>query len=340
MRKSLQSLFLTGVIAVVFLLSPHSNYAQREYYWDNPAIPYIEDRGFSLGVTLGQSDLWGDVGTQSVMDHYLNNNYTSDILGNLRAMGGFFVRYTHVPGISFRLGVNYGTVYATDKWNEEKALKAEHIGEDPYQRYIRNLDAHTNIWEGQFLFEFSPLRLSNWEFGRVAKMRFQPYLLMGVSGFHFNPKGTLLDLKTGNETLVDLHPMRTEGQGFVAPGYEFPEPYSRWSYAAVGGIGFKVDIGRALCLGLEYQLRYTFTDYLDDVSGRYIDPQHFDIGYMNEFGRNELVKNMADRSREILPGYRHAGGEFRGDPNNKDMFSTLSLMFFWKIDKMVLPWWK
>src|SRR5690606_37847510 len=115
-----QSLLLTGVIGVVFLLSSHSSSAQREYYWDNPAIPYIEDRGFSLGVTLGQSDLWGDVGTKSVMDHYLNNNYTGDILGNIRGMGGFFVRYTHVPGISFRAGVNYGTVFATDKWNEEK----------------------------------------------------------------------------------------------------------------------------------------------------------------------------------------------------------------------------
>jgi len=134
--------------------------------------------------------------------------------------------------------------------------------------------------------------------------------------------------------------LHTEGESFDAPGYTLPENYSLWSYAAVGGIGFRFDIGRGLGLGLEYQLRYTFTDYLDDVSGTYIDPMLFDIAFLNQHGKNKLAQKMADRSKEVVPGYQHQAGEYRGDPNNNDMFSSISLMFYWKIDKRVLRWWK
>src|SRR5690554_3162989 len=214
MRKQLLSIFLTGMITFGGFSQLSSTHAQRQYDWGNPEIPYVEQRGFSLGVNFGSTDLWGDVGTKSVIDHYINNNYYDDILGNMRAMGGIFARYTHIPGISFRLGINYGQLYATDKWNEEKAFKAKTIADDAYQRYMRNLDVSTNIWEGNFLFEFSPFRISNWEFGRLTNSKVQPYILLGVSGFHFNPQGTFLDLESGRETLVDLQPLHTEGQGF------------------------------------------------------------------------------------------------------------------------------
>lgn len=339
MRKSLQSFFLAGLMTVGCTMLFSTSNAQHEYDWGNPDIPYIEQRGFSLGVNFGQSDLWGDVGTKSILNHYINDVYTNDIMKNMRFMGGFFVRYTHVPGISFRLGVNYGALYATDQWNREKAMDAKTIKDDAFQRYVRNLDASTNIWEGNFLFEFSPLRVSNWEFGSLAKSRVQPYLLVGFAGFHFNPKGTLKNLKTNNEEWVELQPLHTEGQNFTAPGYTFPQNYSLWSYAAIGGIGVKFDIGRGLGLGLEYQLRYTFTDYLDDVSGSYIDPQLMDIGYMESPGKSDLAKRLADRSSEIIPGYKHQPGEMRGDPSNNDMYSTVSVMFYWKIKKRDHPWW-
>lgn len=340
MRISLQSIFFTGLLAAGSLFSQTMATAQMKYDWGNPDIPYVDQRGFSIGFNFGSSDLWGDVGTKSFVDHYLNNNYTSDVFHNMRFMGGVFARYTYVPGVSFRLGVNYGSLYATDKWNEEKAMKAKTVEDDAFQRYVRNLDVYNNIWEGNLLLEFSPFQISNWEFGKSAKWRCQPYLLAGVSAFHFNPQGTYVNLKTGQETKIDLQPLHTEGEGFQAPGYTFPKNYSLWSYAAIGGIGFRFDIGRGLGLGLEYQLRYTFTDYLDDASGKYIDPMIHDIAYLNENGKNLIARKMADRSNEVIPGYHHQEGEYRGDPNNKDMFSTISIMFYWKIDKRALPWWK
>lgn len=340
MRKSLQSIFIAGLMTVgLATIHTRSNAQQHEYDFGNPDIPYIEQRGFSLGLNFGQTDLWGDVGTKSVLDHYNNSVYKDDVFKNMRFMGGLFVRYTYVPGISFRLGLNYGSLYATDQWNQEKALKAKTIADDAYQRYVRNLDVKSNIWESNLLMEFSPLRISNWEFGKLSKMRFQPYLLAGISGFYFNPRGTFKDFETGRETEVDLKPLHTEGQNFQAPGTTFPKNYSNFSWAAVGGIGFKFDIGKGLGLGLEYQLRFTFTDHLDDVSGTYVDPLNFDIAYLNQPGKANLATKMADRSGEIIPGYKHQPGELRGDPNNKDKFSSISVMFFWKIKKRASPWW-
>lgn len=339
MWKSLQGTLLTGIITAGLLSYSPSSFGQKDFDWINPNIPYVEQRGFSLGVNFGQTDIWGDVGTKSVLDHYVNDNYYTDLSKNLRFMGGMFVRYTYVPGVSFRLGVNYGKLYATDEWNEQKAMDAEFISDDSYQRYMRNLDIKTNIWESNLMVEISPFRLSNWEFGRMTQARFQPYILLGVSGFYYNPRGTYKDLTTGLEKEVDLKPLRTEGQGFTAPGYTFPEVYSNFSYAALGGLGFKIDIGKGLALGLEYQLRYTFTDYLDDVSGAYVDPLLIDIAYLGNPTKTEAVHHMADRTGEVNPGFQHSGGEMRGNPNNKDMFSSVSVMFFWKINKRASPWW-
>ena len=351
MRKSLQSIFITGLmtVGITFLAGNQMNAQEKyekdkwknshQYDWGNPDIPYVETRSWSIGFNLGETDLMGDVGTKSPLGKYTNNVFTKDILGNSRFMGGMFLRYTWIPGLSFRWGINYGSLYATDEWNKEKALKAEYVSDDAYQRYVRNLDIKTNIWETNLLVEFSPFRIKNWEFGNLNKSRFQPYLLAGVTGFYFNPRGTYKDLETGISKTVDLQPLRTEGEGFNAPGKVFPKSYSLFSYGAILGIGVKWDIGRALGLGLEYQLRYTFTDNLDDVSGSYIDPLDHQVAFLSDPKKAVLSNKMSDRSDEIISGYQHKPGELRGDPSNKDMYSTLSIIFYWKIKKRQSPWW-
>jgi hypothetical protein len=48
---------------------------------------------------------------------------------------------------------------------------------------------------------------------------------------------------------------------------------------------------------------------------------------------------MSDRSSEIIAGYKNTPGTLRGNPDNKDMYSTVSIMFYWKIKKRNSPWW-
>lgn len=329
-----------GLLASLSLFSVSKVNAQTEkqvkrHAWLQPDIKYVDKRTFSLGVTYGMTDLWADVGTKSAFDHYGNSDYWN----NVKGMGGIFAKYTHIPGLAVRLGVSNGTLYANDKWNEDPATRADNYYDDPVQRYYRNLDVKTNVWEGTFMFEISPLQLfGNWEFGRMANMRFQPYILAGIGGMYFNPRGTYIkDFETGQKEWIDLRPLNTEGQNFDKPGY--PEAYSRYAMIIPAGVGFRVDIGRQLSVGLEYVMRYTMTDHLDDVSGKYVDPRRFDIAYLNEGAKSERAKRMADRSSELVPGSVHAEGTFRGDPSTKDLYSTISVNFYWRLFKKASPWW-
>ena len=97
---------------------------------------------------------------------------------------------------------------------------------------------------------------------RVA-MPFSPYANVGIAGFHFNPRTFF------RGEWYDLQPIGTEGQGINE--LDFREPYSLYEFAIPFGIGVKWAFSERWNLGLEYAARWTFTDYLDDVSRTYVD---------------------------------------------------------------------
>lgn len=336
MRNLLRRTINIGVLATGLLWVNSASAQKTKRDWLQPDIKYIDQRGFSLGINLGMSDMWADVGTKSPIDHYGNSDYWK----NVKMMGGIYGRYTHLPGLSFRLSIANGTLYANDVWNKSGAQGAASFSDDYVQRYYRNLDVKTTVWESSLMVEISPMELfTNWEYSRMAHSRFQPYLMVGVGGMYFNPRGSYTkNYETDYKEWVDLRPLHTEGQNFDKAGY--PVNYNQYAIIIPAGIGFRVDMGRGLGLGLEYVTRYTFTDYLDDVSGQYIDPLRFDIAYLGDNVKADMAKKMADKSFELAPGTKHDAGQYRGDPKNKDMYSTISLNFFWKINKRNSPWWR
>jgi opacity protein-like surface antigen len=291
---------------------------------------YIEPNGFSLGTNFGMTDLWGDVGTKSILDHYTNGKYFK----NPMFMGGVFVRYSAHPAFAVRMGVNYGTLYATDSWNEKGFEKSTSIKDDAYQRYVRNLNIKSNIWEGNLLMEITPFR-----FGvesNLAKKRFQPYLLVGVGAFHFKPTGEFQPRSgEGGSSWVKLNDLHLEGNGFNLAGA--PERYELWQMSVPMGIGVRWDIGYQLSLGVEYLYRYCFFDYLDGASGTYTDPSYFEA---NLTPRNAAIaKDMADKSWLIDPSITHNAGDMRGNSAVNDAFSSFSISFFYKINRRADHWW-
>ncbi|MBS1645396.1 MAG: hypothetical protein JST36_10195, partial [Bacteroidetes bacterium] len=127
----LRSILSTGCFVAVALT------ANAQQKWKRYRAPeFVERPGWSLGVTFGMSDLWGDVGTKSPLNHYTNDKYWD----RPHFMGGIFARYALHPGLVFRTGINYGTLYANDNWNYTAAKKASTLEDDAYQRYARNLD--------------------------------------------------------------------------------------------------------------------------------------------------------------------------------------------------------
>jgi hypothetical protein len=295
---------------------------------NNAGRIYIEPDGWSLGTSVGLSDLWGDVGTQSPMDHYNNSKYWKKVA----FIGGMFGRYTVHPCFHLRFVLNYGTVYATDAWNYNLAHGSSSAtqGLDGYQRYARNQTAKANIFESLFLMELNPFRLN--PDSRAAYKHGQPYIAAGIGVFHFTPYSTVAN----SQTWVKTYDLRLEGQGF---GAGFPPDYSQWQLAVPIALGYRWDIGQHLNLGIEYMWRMTMTDYLDGVSGNYISASDFQKHLAPHDAA--VAQLVADKSYwNGLNPTPAAPGTLRGNPGNNDSYSTISLVFYYKINTRTRTWFR
>jgi hypothetical protein len=118
---------------------------------------------------------------------------------------------------------------------------------------------------------------------------------------------------------VELQPLGTEGQGASESG---KSKYSRIQLAIPIGFGFKYNFDRSWGIQLQYGIRKTFTDYIDDVSTVYYDRE--DLVASN----GTLAAIMADKSTGEFD-YITEVGEQRGDSSNKDtyMFAVLSIVY-------------
>ena len=132
--------------------------------------------------------------------------------------------------------------------------------------------------------------------------------------------------KTGALSWVDLKPLRTEGQGM--PIANAPKEYSLTSFSFPIGIGVRFNITENTSIALELMNRTTSTDYLDDVSGRYIDNAEFD----NFFGAGTVLADQA-KQKANFPSWLngvHVNGflptEPRGSLNKfNDYYYTTSI---------------
>jgi hypothetical protein len=137
-----------------------------------------------------------------------------------------------------------------------------------------------------------------------------------------------------------LRKLHTEGQGFVPSRKE----YSNWQFSIPFGIGMKYTIDKKSSIGLEYGLRKTFTDYMDDVSTSYVysqwRPNEISSLYPDhELADNRIAQYFADPSLAPVPeGIDSFGGacsacpgQQRGDPTDLDSYMFLMITYQRKI---------
>ncbi len=93
---------------------------------------------------------------------------------------------------------------------------------------------------------------------------------------------------------VYLKPLSTEGEGL--PGYPDRKPYSLTQLAIPFGGGVKFAITNDWHIGLEVGLRKLFTDYLDDVSSTYADPNDLLTA------KGQLAVDLSYRGDEVVGG--------------------------------------
>lgn len=195
--------------------------------------------------------------------------------------------------IVLRGGIGFGTIHADDAKGKDLDLRK------------RNLNFKSNILEANVGMEINLLDPTIYDG--------YPYLFAGVGVFHFNPY-----TYDKNNTKTYLQPLGTEGQGLA----EYPNRamYSRTKVCIPFGLGWKLKINEQFDVAYELGFRYTNTDYLDDVSTTYADPQ-------------VLLANRGPKAVELAYRGPHASapvGGKRGNPEAKDWYYMSGFKLIYK----------
>lgn len=209
------------------------------------------------------------------------------------------------------------------------------LTKEPF-RHNRNLNFKSNLFELSVVFQWYFLKekggnrygLKNRKNHKIGAKSgsIGSYVFAGVGGFYFNPKGNY------GGVWVPLKPLRTEGQGL--PGGA--EEYKNYNVCIPVGFGFRKAINLNWGVSLEFSHTFTFTDYIDDVSGFYYDPNELysyhgggNTGTQAAYLSNPTNNSIADYFGTpnyfdpTTPGFQ------RGDPDDRDgyLFAMLSVNY-------------
>jgi hypothetical protein len=236
---------MKGLLFICLFTSLFFSDIQAQYRSSRRPIPYSE-----IGLGAGAAIYLGDLAPPSQL--------AQSIYPLPRWSTG--LSYTHhlSPHVATRASFTWIRLTGDDyTYNKD----------DPYQRPIqfqRNLHFRNDVKELALsgIYQFKPETIH-----ADQRPALTPYLMLGVAVIAHNPKALLPTSVADRATSgwVALQPLGTEGQG--QPGYS--KPYPLITLAIPAGAGLRWRLTERLNLATEVTIRYTFTDYLDDVGGLY-----------------------------------------------------------------------
>lgn len=247
---------------------------------------------WDIGIKAGASNYLGEIGGKEKT----RRNFILDLKPKSTSyVFGGFVRYKFDDRWSINNSLSYGQIRGDDALSTNEP------------RVWRNLRFKNNIIElssrAEFNFFIEPDLGGR---GRYDK-EFKSYIHAGLSCFYHNPKGS-----TDGNTWHSLRPLQTEGVNYKKFGIGLPV-----------GIGGVFTFNRNHRIGFDLSWTSTFTDYLDDISTVYNDPNNM----------TDLGVSLANQSSGIVPeneSLNFVAGQKRGDPTHDDSFiyTTISYSYF------------
>ncbi|MCS6967705.1 MAG: hypothetical protein RMJ44_00730 [Cytophagales bacterium] len=227
---------------------------------------------WSIGGSIGAMNYFGDIVPQPY--------FTSMDLGYTRPHIALHAVKRYRPNFSVRYALSWGRVKGDDTVAVEQDKRR---WEHNQFRYIRNLRFRNDILElsAVGIWDFIGNRGTFYQ----RPKRVIPYLVGGIAIFRHNPKAPSPAEFGGH--WVALQPLGTEGQGHDE---KYGRKYSRWQIGIPMGFGMRYRIATRWDIAFEISYRKLFTDYIDDVSRKYVD--------LGVFGDNDLARAMSDRSLE------------------------------------------
>lgn len=248
---------------------------------------------FSIGGSLNAVNYYGDLAPKShIGSTKLSLTRPSIGLTGTKRIG---------PQSTVRVSLMWARLLGDD-------AKSNPFGEDSKYRYMRNQQFRNDIKEFSFEYVFDLIRHQR---TFMTRPELVPYLTVGASLFHHNPKAKVPELDAVHFDINNAQPIRENdpNYGGVSPGDwvalrtlgpegQYVEgsgvkPYSNWQLAIPLGVGLRYKLNRYVDFSFEIAYHQTFTDYVDDVSGFYMNPDDFGQG-----PDANLARLMANRSKE------------------------------------------
>ncbi|MBM3436337.1 MAG: hypothetical protein FJY07_09010 [Bacteroidetes bacterium] len=230
--------------------------------------------------------------------------------------GGSYYMGDLNPNVPFlQTNLAYGALvrYATSsRWAVRVNLyKGILAGDDTKSNFLpeRSLKFNSSIWEMGGVGEFNFLPY----FTGSMKNYFTPYLFGGAALLYHRPKVGRLDLRDFN----------TEGQEYATLIYPMDpneRKYSYFSFSIPFGVGVKYSFSKRIAATIEWGMRKTFTDYIDDVSTTY----YFDTS-------NPDLEPPEDLEYSD-PNLNHDAKMQRGNSQNDDWYSFAGLTLTYYIN--------
>jgi hypothetical protein len=263
-------------------------------------IPLASAQQLEFGVLVGTTNYSGEVsGFQIRTDMF-------------KPAFGLVTRYNLSPRISLKGSVFYGEIAGADSLSSDKKQKA------------RNLSFQSGIFEFSGQVEFNLVAYNpGIKTGKYHKVI--PCIFTGVAIYKYNPKAYY------KGQWWELQPLGTEGQGTTQ--FQDRKKYALTQVAIPIGAGVKFELSKKIGVSFEAGARFTFNDYLDDVSKTYVDTVYIRAAY------GPIASALSNRSGEtgslapVLPGQN------RGNKANFDWyyFGGITITFKLSTKRDVCP---
>lgn len=240
-----------------------------------------------------------EVGVGGGAASYIGDLNPGGFFTNTSVGGKFFATYNWHPNFGTSISLLRAQLLADDTRSPDPDIR------------LRNLSFRSAIWELGLSQEFNLLAFQ--PSLKKEQEVFAPFIRTGLSLFHFNPQTYY------EQNWIDLQPLGTEGQGL--PAFPDRKQYKRIQLAVLLGAGVKMALTERFNVGFEVGYRFTFTDYLDDVSTTYVAERDLEAN-------GPLAVALSNRTEEYtgIPADDFAG-ERRGNSNNKDAYMYWGVRF-------------
>ena len=298
-------------ILLTLLLVSFASQAQQRRSTKQKSQREFSQSYWTIGVGVGIGNYFGDLAPRE--------QYTSSNIAYTRPSFSFEVAKRLGPRSTVEFELGWVRLQGSDiESADPKNIRHRY-------RYIRNASFRNDLFELSVMYSYELKRSLDMYYRRDT---WRPYIFGGVAGFYHNPK-----TQVGGKW-VDLQPLGTEGQGL--PGYK--SKYSLVNVAIPVGLGIKYKLRDDMDLAFEVGYRYTFTDYLDDVSGNYADATKLNpLAKLIAFDRiaEGGLRNFKGANNDLGPLITVPGGttvngfgakgDQRGNANDNDIYVVTSI---------------